>query len=237
MALENQESTLNSSEISNVAPSVTSKLLPQEDVNDLVRMAKEKAYQKGRMEALAEIKTQVPEMQAQQVVAPPQQNGFDPNVMRNMVAEELAKKQQEMQEEQNKKQQAEFAHQTLMQLRTKISAAQQEIPDYDKVTGNYDFSKMPEVLWYANQFPNGGHLLYELSKNPSKMALIHGVKDNPDVAMAALRELSNSLEANKAAANTVLPPDPLSQVKPSTSGVDSGSGSVRDYKEFYRGRG
>lgn len=238
MTSENQD--LNTVSNQELAPSSipAQKTLPQEDVNDLVRMAKEKAYHKGRMEALAQINQQAT-VPASTTVNGGSSNqgataGMDPDTIRTLVAQEMLKQQQQMQEENVKRQNEEFARKTLMEIEAKTTSAAKEIPDYNQVVGKYDFVKeMPHVLYYANQFPNGGHLLYELSKSPSKMAAIAAAP--PSVAVEALRELSTSLDANKAAATTVLPPDPMSQVKPSPLGTDNGSLSVRDFKKIYKG--
>lgn len=208
------------------------KVLTPDAVNELVRVKKQEGFTKGYEQAKQEMQSIAPAAP----VNSPVQNAGMPNdeAVRNTVADEIAKHTKLMQEQQLQKQQQEFAAKTLNEVQQKVDAAKSEYPDFDDVTKRINIVQdAPHVLYYANQFPNGGHILYDLAKNPSKMAAVASAP--PSIAMAMLNDLSASINANKSAQNAQLPPEPLSQSKPSAIGVDNGSRGIRDYKKIFKG--
>ncbi len=61
-------------------------------------------------------------------------------------------------------------------------------------------------------------------------------RESPNMAQSDIAKLSHSIKANESAAAQAQQSAaaPLSQVKPSTTGADNGSMSVKDYKRLLR---
>jgi wyosine [tRNA(Phe)-imidazoG37] synthetase (radical SAM superfamily) len=209
------------------------KLLPQSEVNELIRLQKDKAFTKGYQQALtehqaaaAQVQVPTPPVAATQGATP--QTAYsqeDAERVRAMVREETAAELQRQHQE-------NWWRQSMQQLTQKVNAAKATIPDFDEVTGKINFTQMPHVMAYVNQFPNSGEMLYDLSKNPTKLAAVAGAPE--PLMMPMLQELSSSIAANNKAQDTKLPPEPLDQSKPSAIGVDNGTMSLKDMKARYR---
>lgn len=213
------------------APQAQENLLPQHQVNALVGSAKQKGYEKGYREALNSVQ-------------PPQQqtsNGVDPDTARKIAEETFAKQQQELQQKMIAAQQTHQAEQTLQQLGAKVNEAKTRLPDFDQVVDFKQFIPAPEVLHYANGVDNSADVIYDLAKNPGKLAQIVALHRTGmrDMANMAVRQLSDSIKQNQNAAQQVKTPEPLNQMKPSNIGLGNGSGkeSVSDLRGNPRYRG
>ncbi|NIV16247.1 MAG: hypothetical protein GWN62_34825, partial [Aliifodinibius sp.] len=66
----------------------------------------------------------------------------------------------------------------LSELTAKVTDAQGRYNDYDDVTSKVDFSQIPEILEYANHADNAGDVLYDLAKNPAKIATLRSLTPN-----------------------------------------------------------
>lgn len=216
------------------------KLLPQSEVNKLVGGAKNNAYQKGYQQAVAELQATQPPTGTPS--APVQSNPTDLAGVKQIGAEDLSKAVQEeiqrleqsRQEETQRAQQEAYAKQVITELTNKVNDAKTRYPDFDEVTSKIDFTTMPEVLELANVADNSGDVLYDLAKNPSKIATLRGLP--PQVAVAELQRLSDSIKSNQSAAGSGnSPKEPLNHIQPSSVGRDNGTLGVKDYKRMFRG--
>jgi len=111
------------------------------------------------------------------------------------------------------------------------NSVKERYPDFDEVVGAVDLTRMPHVVDLANTFENTADIMYELAKNPSKLAAIQILNDQPGLAKRSMKQLSDSIRKNNEAANQKTPNAPLSQIRSSTTGSDNGSMTVRDYKK------
>ena len=204
------------------------KMLSQSRVNELIAKAKREAHQKGFDAALNSVSapTQPADVPVQQAQAPAQAP-VDPS-MEQMIAQQVQHAQQQavLQAQHN---------QMVTQLAAKIQEAQGRHPDFDAVTSRYDFTQHPEVLAVANNFDNAGDILYDLAKNPSKLAQVVNSKHDQGLTRMQLAELSTGLQQNNQHASQNLPQEPLSQISASNVGADNGKMTMRDLKKKYRG--
>jgi len=215
---------------------VEEKLLKQSEVNELVQGAKQRGFQKGYQQALNEGQPQQQMAQSQPMQQQPQMahQSMSPQEISDMaaqkVAAEFAKHHRDMQVAAAE---AESTRQ-LNQLAAKIAASKHEFPDFDKVIGAINFAandKLAMVVHQANTVDNSAAVLYELAKNPGKLGNIVGWNSiDPNVATAEVKKLSDSIKANQEGLNRPVPNDPLSQVKPSNIGADTGKMTVKDFK-------
>jgi len=84
----------------------------------------------------------------------------------------------------------------------------------------------------AAQMENTPEIMYELANNPSKLLEIDGLaKTSPKLATKQLERLSKSIANNlEAKTNNVSAPPPLSKLKSSSVGMDSGKMTLKDFK-------
>lgn len=205
------------------------KYLPQTQVNALIGSAKQKMYEKGKQDALAELSQQNPVVQPQQQVANPQDD------IRKIAQEEFAKQQQEWQKQIMAEQHKQQANQAAQQIMMKFNEAKTRLPDFDKVVDMNTAIQMPDILGLANQVDNTADVMYDLMQNPGKIAQIRGVPE--PLARLQIQRLSDSIKQNQMAASQPNTPEPLDQVKPSNIGLGNGKQSVSDLRNnpSYRG--
>jgi len=218
-----------------VESSAQEKMIPQSKVNEIVqaRLAKDREVSARKQE-------QVPEQQPNVVEQP----SVAPDISQ-AVSTELEKRLQQMQADQQQEAALNEAKKTLESLQTKIDEAATKYEDFEDVTKDVPYSSFPGLLTAANSVENSGDVLYHLGKNPSKMrelaSSFQPVVDpytgqqvaNPmaQVAMKELRQLSESMRNNELAKQKDRPRDPLSQIRPSNVGSDSGRGSISELRK------
>lgn len=200
------------------APSApTEKTLTQSEVNKLVGNVKRETYEKAKRDVMADAQ---PQVQTQVATAAPTES-VSPENIRKMINEE-AQKMAEMQ----------TAQQVVNQFVEKMETGKEQYEDFDQVVEQLNLPTMPQVIHYANALPNTSDIMYELGKNPSKVAsLMNVIQYTPQLASQEFKKLSDSITANKEAVNAKKAKEPLSQVEASYTGVDSGDSSVSDLRK------
>lgn len=209
------------------------KLLPQHQVNSLVGSAKQKGYEKGYQEALASIKEGQPNVSHSN-------QSLDPDTVRKIAEETFFKQQEDLRKKALEEAYTQQGMQVLNQLNSKFEDAKQRLPDFDNVVKMQDFVNAPEVLHYANTVDNAGDVMYDLAKNPSKLANLTTLHRSglTNYAAQAIKEMSDSIKQNQTALQQPKTPEPLNQIKPSNIGLDNGSAkSVADLRMNPKYRG
>lgn len=206
------------------------KVMQQHEINALVGGAKQKGREQGKLEgyqqARAELMTQGNPTNANMQQPPAPMN--DDARLRQVANEEFSRLQSMAQANWEAQQKLEVGNRILNDLKTKASAAKAKIEDYDKVVHQEfaNFPKTAEVLALASEFDNAGEMLYDMAKNPGKIAQITWMaregRDDPamrELAFKEMKRLSDSIKVNEMATNQPQPRTPLSQVTPSNVGV------------------
>lgn len=217
------------------------KMLTASQVNALVQKAKRKGEQKMQEQldaAKAEIdllraqqgQQQEAPQQQQQQQQPPQ--GIDPAQLQQLVAQQIAQQQEEAQRKQAEAQLHEEVNQVAQQYHGKMEQGRTLYDDFEAVTADFNAAEFPKLVWMANELDNTAAVIYELRKNPGKLAQLAAlVEQSPSIAKSELNNLSQSIKRNDdAKRNLQEPQDPLNRLKPSTVGTDSGEKNVRDFK-------
>lgn len=228
---------INKDNMSQAAQDQQEKLLPQHQVNALVGTAKQKGYEKGYNEGLSAREN------AQVNQSPPNHpygQTVDPDTVRRIAEETFLKQQQELHKKAMEDAYTQQGMQVLNQLNGKFSDAKQRLPDFDNVVKIQDYVNAPEVLHYANTADNAGDVMYELAKNPSKLANLTSLHRSglTNHAVQAVKEISDSIKQNQTALAQPKTPEPLNQIKPSNIGLgNSQNRSVADMMKdpAYRG--
>lgn len=219
-----------------------SKILDQNTVNDLVREGKEKAYKKGYEAALTQISQNSPEEKEGNSTVKnqegdsssygnPNNSAFDEDRMRSMLSEEVRRMHSEEQEKQQQKALEENARKLFNELSQKVENAKGRYSDYDEVTKVLNVQEIPEILAYANEADNAGDILYDLAKNPSKIATLRGLP--PHLAISEVHRLSNSIKTNQKGAQESPHTPPIQQLKPTSVNHGDAPLTLKDFKRKY----
>lgn len=207
------------------------KMLTATQVQQIVQREKVLAAERARKEAEAQFQQQAEQanqMQAQQVERNENvSREVDVNAISQQVREELNK---EMQQRQFEQEMSNVANNYL----AKMDAARSSYDDFDKVTGDFDAQNFPQLVYLVSGMENGGSVIYELSKNPTKLAAISLLaKESPGLAQRELSTLAQSIAVNRQAqanADNYETPAPLDRLNPSRVSGSSGEQSIRDFR-------
>lgn len=216
------------------------KMLPQSQVDEIVKRAKAQAvsqYQKLHVEQPEYAQRKYGD---QGQVQPNQsmsggQNSFDENSYRKIAAEEAQRMRDEIFQQAQSKQQEEQAQRIVQNFYQKVNANKDSYEDFDKVTGDLNFQSFPNTVQIlAEHVENAGDLLYEFGKDRMKLAQLELLANmSPNDAIAQAQRLSNAIKERKTAQvqNANTPKDPLSKLQPNVNG---GASNVMDWKELSR---
>lgn len=211
-------------------------------MQDVVNREKQKAYDRGRKEALMQLQQEQAQGQPQEAqVAPQQAQQQAPGSMGGM---------QQMSHDDIKKLIQEQAPQAIQdhvqELQTKamvdsfvqkMQAAEERHPGLEEKLNDLDYATAAPVVQMAVGLDNTGDIMAELLNNPQKLGnMILLAQTQPKLAARQMHELSNSIKQNQEAlAQATSAKDPLSQIKTSSNaGMDNGSMSVSDFRKMFK---
>lgn len=190
-------------------------------------------------EQLEAANRQIAELQAQQSQAqPPEQQqaapqqGLDAGQMEQQVMQILQKQRQEDEQKRYNEQLEQEVNAVAQQYFSKMAQGKEMFEDFDAITADFNPAEFPQLVFLANQTDNLPAVIYELRKNPGKLAdLAVLVERSPSMARSELTKLSESIKRNDEAKRSLQEAqDPLSRLKSSPVGTDNGTRTVRDFK-------
>lgn len=209
-------------------PVLQEKMLSQSEVNKIVGRAKAEAEQKARRQAEEEFQRQmeaVNQGQQQRVAAGNQQ--VDADAIFQQVQERF---NNEMQQRQMQQELSNVAQNYL----AKIEQAKGNYEDFDEVTKDFDATAFPQLVYLVAGMENAGDVIYDLAKNPVKLAAIDRLAEkNPRQAHAELMKLAASISSNKQAQAEASGQEvnaPLDRLQPSRVSGSNGKPSIRDLR-------
>lgn len=226
----------------------------QSEVNELVGRAKHEAIERYKSEgsmANRHVPQQQPYtppqgngQQQQYQSQPPQMQGKSEDEIRKLAAEETQRLRNEWIEENRRNAEAQDAQRIASEFFTKVGAGEGGIAAFEKTVteSGVDLRSIPYHVQLANKVDNTREVMEELLKNPSKIGAIQNLIDidlragrTPNLAMAEIKRMSESIKTNQSASKFKSPNDPLRQLPPSNAASDNkGAMSVSDYKRKYR---
>jgi hypothetical protein len=225
---------------------VSEKMLPESRVNELIRKAKFATEQKVRQEMEASIQAQGmggmsptddSQMQAPaQAGMPPQgmpNQGINPEDMKNQIMAQMRDDQERAYREQMEAEHKSAMEQVAQNYFLKVGKGAEIFDDFNEVMKDFKPANFANTVFLASEVDNTPEVMYELRKNPHKLAQIDMMaKTDPDMAREMMQTLSKSILENKQAMQ--MNPDvkqPLSRLKSSTVGADTGIQGLRDLKK------
>jgi uncharacterized protein with von Willebrand factor type A (vWA) domain len=229
---ENQEEI---AEVMDEAPQVeqpAEKMLTQTQVNHIVQREKQQAAERARRQAEQEFQQQMQQQQAQQAEAKQQEMQSQ---SKEANAEALYQQVQERfnQEMQQKQAEAEIA-QVAQSYHQKMEAGKGSYEDFEDITSKFDPTAFPQLVYLISGLDNASDIVYELSKNPSKLVTLDTLAHkSPSHAQAELNSLSKSIRENKTAqaeAGDQQVNAPLDRIQPSRVSSGNGKMSINDLR-------
>ena len=229
---------------------VEERTFKQSEVNRIVGDAKREVVERMQREssmASHNAQAQQPTYQQHNMYQPqaPQANtptsGISEQDLRRIAAEEAQKANNNMLTESARRAEEQRAQNIAQEFFTKVGAGEGGIPGFEKLVADagLDLRSIPFHVQLANMVDNTRDVMEELVKNPTQIGAIQNLIDidlragrNPQLALAAMKRLAESIKTNKQAANYKSPNEPLSQMRPSTTGTGSQGDrrEVRDYR-------
>jgi len=203
------------------------KVLKQSEVNELVGRIKHEAYSKGLRDA---------QISAPAIAAPAQNAGASMGGMQQLTEEQV---RQMIADEAHKQTQVAAAHQMLSNFANQMGAGKGKYSDFDETVAKLgNLQNLPHVVKMAAETGIAGDVMYELGRNPGKVASLTTLAYiNPQLAEEEMKKLANSIKTNEQGSQSPDVAEPLSQVRPSTVGKDNGSNAVRDLRRKSWARG
>ena len=208
----------------------------QSDVNDIVGKVRSEARQRTPVNQGSAPDYQPQQQQYHSETNPNPGYGQSQDNMRQMMGEEFDRRTQEWAQQSQHAQQQQEAERVAQDFFTKIEAGKGDYPDFEEQMRDFEYGAIPDVVQLATQMDNTAAIMYELKKNPSNIGILKQLTDiSPNLALAEMKNLSNSIKQNSGAQNYSAPNEPLSQMRASNQGMDSkGALTVADYKAKYR---
>lgn len=221
--------------VAQAAPQVQEqeKLLPQSQVNEIVKRAKEQA-----VEQYKKLYSEQPEY-AQQKYGDPApafamgKPTIDESHYRKIAAEEAQRMRTEIFNEAQKRQQEEYAQNLVQKFVQKIEPAKSQYEDFEKVTGDLNLQPFPHVVQIlAENIDNSGDLLYELGKDRLKLVQLEGLAERSrSDAIVHAQRLAQAMKERREAtiSNSKAPKEPLTKMLPQVNGSAT---NTMDWKEL-----
>lgn len=212
----------------------------QSEVSEIVKRAKLDAvdgFKRLQTEQPSYFQQKYGEANQQQPYTQPPAGNTPENEIRRMAAEEAQRLRDTWVQEARTKSEADQAQRIVQNFQNKVNPGREKYPDFDKVTGNMNMARFPNVVQLLGEYiENSGDVLYELGKDRIKLANLEQLAQmSPDDAIVQAQRLSQSLKDNEAATKVRMPNEPLSQLRPSNTGTDNGAMSVKDFRAKYKG--
>lgn len=212
-------------------PKATERMFTQAEVSKIAAKEAREAAERARRNTLAEMEAKTTQNYAQtQQTQQMQQMGGMTQMSPDQIKQMIAEAAQSHVAEQAK---LMTAHKIFNEFTSKMKGGTEKYPDFDQTVSELRLDKNPKLVMLANGADNTADVMYDLGKNPHKVGTLLALASNPNtehLAMVELQRLSKSIKDNEAAKAIPEANDPLSQLKPSTLGTDSGKMTVKDYR-------
>lgn len=206
--------------------------LTQDQVNKIVAREKAKAAEAGRREAEEQFRGQISQQQEQRNANVPRD--ADVSAIYDQVQQRFNQEQERLQRELEDRKLKEHMNQVANNYLSKVDAAKSSYQDYDEVIKDFDPSAFPQLVYLLSGMENAGHVLYDLSKNPLKLAAVDRLAErNPRQAQSELTKLAASISTNMAAqadAQKYQTSEPLDKMSPSSVSGNNGKSTIGDLR-------
>lgn len=214
-------------------PSITEKMVPQSQVNEIVGNAKREAAERA-VEAYKRNQVQSATQSAQA-----QEHGYrnaSEDDIKRLAGDEIKRQFTQLEQEAQERANNEAARRIVGMFKDKIDAGKEKFQDFDSVTSNVAMQRYPNVVQLlAEHVENTADVLYHLAQNRDKLYRLEKLSEhNAADAIYEVKRLSDSIRSNDEISKAKQANSPLSQQRPSNTGTESGALSMSDLKRKYR---
>ena len=208
------------------------KMLPQSQVDDIVGRRVAEAQARARQQAQQEHEGELQRMREEQNKAQAYGDGGSREADADAIYQQV---QEKFNQEMQKKAFEDEISRVAQSYQQKVSAAKGGYSDFDEITANFDPTEFPQLVYLVANMENAGDIIYDISKNPSKLATLNQLaKESPRFAQAELGKLSKSISDNKLAQQEAAGQQvdaPLGRLQPSQISGNNGKMGIRDFKK------
>jgi hypothetical protein len=220
--IETQEQApqVESSPAPEVVETQTEKMIPQSQLEKIVKLAKRDSERSGYEKA----RNEYAGYQAPQEQQAPSMGG-----MIQMTPEQL---EQRILETANKVATRQMADTIEKDFYRSVDEAKDADPEFAIKYDKLNIEQHPELILWTHGMENRTKVLGDLAENPTKFAniLMLAKSGLGELAKDELRKISSSMKANQEALKQPVANEPLDHLKPSSIGTDNGSMTVSDFK-------
>ena len=207
---------------------IPEKMVSQSQLNEIVKREKLKAAERARMDAEQNFRSQ---SESSRPNSDLDIEGFKESLKKDVYDQfmgDLEHHQQKLQQEQQEKHLKGIVDQYYL----KMGKGSELFDDFNEIMGDFEPDKFPNTVLLAAQMDNAPEIMYELANNPSKLQEIEYLAErSKGLADKQLKKLSASITTNlDAKKNVQNAPNPLSRLKSSSVGADTGKMSMKDLK-------
>lgn len=209
-------------------------------MSEVVRREREKAYEKGKREAMLELQPKQENITSTDVQPPlssphPQNSlGGMPQLSQEQIREMIAQEAPKAFQAHLHKATQENA---VNSFANKMTAAEEKYPELAQKLNDLDYDTFAPIALMANDMENTADIMNELTGNPMKIGnLLALLQHQPKLAFKAMHDLSNSIKKNQDAHSQEQSiRSPIGQLKSSKpAGIDDSSMSVADFRKIFR---
>lgn len=217
-----------------IVESESSKALPSARVEELIKREKMKERQK-MSEQLQLLQAENDALKKQAGSMGGMQNPVNPEDVAKLVMQRLQAERAEQEQAALSEEATRFAQ----QYYAKMSGGSELYEDFNEIMGDFNPQAFPQVVYLANMTDNTAAVMYDLAKNPQKLAaMVTLAERDPQTAQSQINKLSASIKSNAAAqqqAQKTQTQAPLGRVPASTSsnGQDAENLSVSDMRKMF----
>lgn len=219
-------------------PAVSEKMLSQSEVNALIAREKQGAAARARQEVEREYQQRAEQSQMQQQQQMQSQQMGQQGAARGPSEAEADAIYQQVQERFNREMQERQFQQDMTNVansyHSKMDYSRKAYSDFDEVTKEFDPTAFPQLVYLVSGLENAGDIIYDLSKNPSKLATLDALAQrSPRMAQAELGRLSQSISQNSNArqeAEQNPTQAPLNPLQPSRVSGSGGQMTIKDLR-------
>jgi hypothetical protein len=189
----------------NVQQPQTDKVFTRDQVAKIVNAEKSKAVDATKRELEQKYQRDMEQLNASRSQQPSgnnnSPNAVDTDAVYQKVQERFNQQLQQEREKQEQEMMRAHVQSVSQKYLSKVAQGKSAYDDFDEVTKDFDPAAFPQLAYLlAENVDNAHDVLYDISKNPLKIAGLDRLAEkNPRQAIAELQKLSQSITANKQA--------------------------------------
>jgi hypothetical protein len=209
------------------------KMLSVSRVNEIVKKEKAHAAEKAVRELEARHKAELERLSGQGSQNMGGMDQLSPEQLSKIIDDRVMQIARQHDEEFTRKEQEESLKDVARKFAIKMQGGKDAIPDFDEVMQGFNPADFPGLVFMSSELENTPAVMYELSKNPMKLAALDTLyRSSPSLAKREMEKLSKSIVENQAAKDAVdKVNEPLSKMKSSNVGADSGNMDVKSLRK------